>query len=110
MDRFDLIANNRGMIRRLFLTAFAIVTALDAAAQDLRFLYRVPSGAVTISRDVRYGASGETPLMMDVYRAADAADSRRPALVFFNTSSGAQRNNAFYAGWAQVPRGRASSL
>lgn len=90
------------MIRPLFLTAFAIVTALDAAAQDLRFHYPVPSGAVTISRDVRYGASGETPLTMDVYRAAGAADSRRPALVFFNTASGPQRNNAFYAGWAQV--------
>ena len=90
------------MIRHLLFTAAAILVASDAAAQDPHFAYLVSPGAVTVSRDVRYGTAGDTPLMMDVYRAAGAVDARQPAIILFNTASGPQRNNAFYAGWAQI--------
>jgi dienelactone hydrolase len=39
---------------------------------------------------------------MDVFRPAVNPDVPRPALIFFNTAFGPQRNNAFYAGWAQT--------
>ena len=38
---------------------------------------------------------------MDVYRAA-GTPTAAPALIFFNTATGADRKNAFYAGWAQT--------
>ncbi len=79
-----------------------MLVAFDAAAQDSRFAYSVSPGAVTVSRDVRYGTARDTPLMMDVYRAAGSVDARQPAIIFFNTATGPQRNNVFYAGWAQT--------
>jgi len=82
---------------------FFVATALGATAQELRFLYPAPPpGTITVSKDVLYGADGDTRLMMDVYRPANAASARVPALVFFNRAYGPQRGNAFYAGWAQA--------
>jgi dienelactone hydrolase len=64
-----------------------------------------PAGAVTIVRDVQYGAAGSLRLMMDVYRPPTTAVAR-PTLIFFNTAAGADRGNAFYAGWAQTAASR----
>lgn len=72
------------------------------SAQEMRFLYPAPAaGALAISRDVPYGTSADVPLKMDVYRPAAPAGAV-PALIFFNTASGPQRQNAFYSGWAQA--------
>jgi hypothetical protein len=63
-----------------------------------------PAGAVTVVRDVQYGP-GSVRLMMDVYRPPSTAVAR-PTLIFFNTAAGADRGNAFYAGWAQTAASR----
>ena len=60
-----------------------------------------PAGSLQISRDVQYGATGDVRLLMDVYRPA-GTPTAAPALIFFNTATGADRKNAFYAGWAQT--------
>jgi hypothetical protein len=60
-----------------------------------------PVGSLQISRDIQYGATGDVRLLMDVYRPA-GTPTAAPALIFFNTATGADRKNAFYAGWAQT--------
>lgn len=80
--------------------AAVLVAALptSAGAQDMRFVYPAPPpGALLVSRDVPYG-----DLQMDVYRPATPDSARLPALVFFNTATGAQRSTPFYKAWAEV--------
>jgi dienelactone hydrolase len=78
-----------------------VVLALGVAtttAQEMRFFYPAPSPAqVQASKDVPYG-----DLQMDVYRPVSTVGEAMPALVFFNTASGAQRSSPFYKAWAEV--------
>ena len=46
--------------------------------------------------------AGTTRLAMDVYKPPPAARRRRPALVFFNRATGAERSGRFYGGWARA--------
>ncbi len=90
------------MLRILSVAALVVINAAPTLAQQTPFRYPPPpAGAIQVRRDVPYGASGETSLAMDVYRPSGAATTG-PALIFFNTASGADRNNPFYTGWAQA--------
>ena len=90
-----------GMIRPLHLTSVCLLALSAAAAQEMRFFYPTPAEtSYRISTDVPFGTSASGPLRMDVYRPADRA--RHPTLIFFNTATGAQRSNPFYASWARI--------
>src|SRR4051812_22676122 len=89
-------------MRHLAIATLLILASAPAHAQTARFAYPPPAaGVVRVTKDVPYGPSGADPLRMDVYRPASAGDTR-PALIFFNVASGADRGTAFYASWAQV--------
>ena len=89
-------------MRHLVIATLMILASAPAHAQAARFAYPAPAaGVVSVTRDVPYGASGADSLRMDVYRPASAGDAR-PALIFFNVASGADRGTAFYASWAQI--------
>jgi hypothetical protein len=91
------------MIRRALVVALVLFAAVGVRGQEAKFGYPPPpADAVTVSRDVQYGAAGEIRLMMDVYRPAGASTTTRPALIFFNNAAGPDRANAFYSGWAHT--------
>jgi dienelactone hydrolase len=90
-----------GMIRTLVFATTVALGAVEAAAQEPRFFYPAPAdGSVATSNDVPYGSDAATTLMMDVHRPA--AVSRAPVLIFFNSATGADRRNSFYARWGQT--------
>jgi dienelactone hydrolase len=63
----------------------------------MRFYYPAPAAdVVDVSKDVAYGE-----LKMDVYRPKQSG-GQLPALIFFNTATGAQRSNPFYKAWAEI--------
>ena len=80
----------------------SLVFALSvASAQEMRFFYPAPAeSSYKVAMDVPFGSSTSGPLRMDVYRPADGA--RHPTLIFFNSATGAQRSNPFYASWARI--------
>jgi dienelactone hydrolase len=82
----------------------ALLLALSATwclAQP-RFYFPAPApGSVTVTSNVPNGTLDTTTLRMDVYRPAGSA-APAPALIFFNQAVGAERNNAFYVGWARA--------
>ncbi len=89
------------MIRQPLAFGLAIVMGSVAAAQEMRFFYPAPpASAVEVSKDRPYG-----DLQMDVYRPK-TAKGPLPALMFFNTASGAQRSNPFYKAWAEIAASR----
>ncbi len=89
------------MIRQPLAFGLAIVMGSVAAAQEMRVFYPAPpASAVEISKDRPYG-----DLQMDVYRPK-TAKGPLPALIFFNTASGAQRSNPFYKAWAEIAASR----
>ena len=78
------------------------LSAVSSHAQDVRFLYPVPSSAVSVSKNVQYGISDTATLRMDVYRPSAPASGSSPALIFFNGAFGPDRDNSFYSGWARA--------
>jgi dienelactone hydrolase len=89
--------DNHGMTRTIIAGVLAVVSGLAATAQDMRFYYPAPAAdAIDVSKDVAYGE-----LKMDVYRPKQSS-GLLPALIFFNTATGAQRSNPFYKSWAEV--------
>jgi hypothetical protein len=66
----------------------------------MRFFYPAPAaGTVSASKDVTYS---EAPMLqMDVYRPARQSGAL-PAIIFFNSATGAQRGNTFYRSWAAI--------
>jgi dienelactone hydrolase len=69
------------------------------------YAFPPPAAGVTVVSDVEYGRSGTTTLAMDVYRPPSGS-SARPALVFFNRATGADRKWDFYASWARTAASR----
>jgi dienelactone hydrolase len=65
------------------------------------YAFPPPAAGVTVVSDVEYGRSGTTTLAMDVYKPPSGA-SARPALIFFNRATGADRKWDFYASWART--------
>jgi Tetratricopeptide repeat len=94
------------MLSRMMLSAAIAAGAIGTAAQDLRFRYPdPPAGAVTVQKDVPYGAADGTRLLMDVYRPNASGGPRFPVLIFFNAAVGPQKTTAFggfYGSWAQT--------
>jgi dienelactone hydrolase len=93
---------------RALLLALACALAAPARApraQPPRFALPVPDTGVAVTRDVQYGTADTLPLRMDLYRPAGPAGPR-PALVFFNRATGAERSGPFYASWARVAAAR----
>jgi dienelactone hydrolase len=88
--------------RHLRLAAFGILlSAATADAQEMRFHYPAPpESAFRVIKDVTFGRSASGPLQMDVYRPASG--TTHPTLIFFNTATGTQRSNPFYASWARI--------
>jgi dienelactone hydrolase len=100
--RRRLAGETFGMIRHIAI-AFCLCLPASLASAQLRFLYPAPPpDTYSVMRDVQYGASGGTPLMMDVYRPRTGTSPASPALIFFNRAAGENRRNAFYSGWAQT--------
>ena len=94
-------------MNRLF--AFALITgtaALPARAQTFTFALRPGASSVTVTKDVQYGRSDRVVLRMDVYRPSGTSTTRRPALIFFNRATGADRSQRFYAAWANAAASR----
>jgi dienelactone hydrolase len=92
---------------RLF--AFALImgtAALPARAQTFTFALRPAASSVAVTKDVPYGRSDTVVLRMDVYRPSGATTTRRPALIFFNRATGADRSQPFYAAWANAAASR----
>ena len=87
-------------VTRVVPVVMLAISARGTAAQEMRFFYPAPAaGTVTASRDVTYS---EAPtLQMDVYRPARQSGAL-PAIIFFNSATGAQRGNAFYRSWAEI--------
>jgi hypothetical protein len=80
---------------------------------NLAVIHRVPGmDAVTVRRDIEFGAAGTGPLTLDVYEPpGDLTGQRRPAVVFvtgfsdvgFATRLGCkQKDMAFYRSWARL--------
>jgi dienelactone hydrolase len=83
-------------------TAFAtVVIAVSAGAQAPRLAFPTPSPNVSVSADVQYGSAGSVALRMDLYQLPRSAGNTRPALIFFNRGSGADRQSPLYSGWAR---------
>ena len=89
----------RHLVSRI--TFVTIVIAPSARAQAPRLAFPTPSPDVTVSTDVQFGSSGSVALKMDVYQLPRTAGKTRPALIFFNRGSGADRQSPLYAGWAR---------
>jgi dienelactone hydrolase len=75
-------------------------------AQTLTFALRPGPSHVTVAKDVQYGRSDAVSLRMDVYRPSGATTTKRPALIFFNRATGADRSQPFYAAWASAAASR----
>jgi hypothetical protein len=81
-----------------------------ALAQPAPYAFPPSAPSVTVANDVPYATAGGTTLAMDVYRPFDVAPgkppsgsaARRPALIFFNRATGADRKWDFYAAWART--------
>jgi dienelactone hydrolase len=72
-----------------------------AHAQQAQYAFPPPAPGVTVSNDIQYATAGTTTLAMDVYRLSGSSP-RRPALIFFNRATGADRKWDFYASWART--------
>lgn len=88
-----------------------VITALGCIgsgiqAQEPKLAFPPPAADVVVDRDVRFGTSGTTALMMDVYHRPRSANDARPVLIFFNHATGADRSNRFYAAWARTAASR----
>ena len=70
-----------------------------ADAQPPRLAFARPSANVRVSADVPFDTAAGVRLAMDVYRVARGA---RPALIFFNRATGAERRGSLYEGWARA--------
>jgi dienelactone hydrolase len=94
-------------IRLSIATLVLTTVAATAAAQWPPFGYPAPApGTVAETRDVAYDTAGDVTLRMDVFRPSKPAPAEgRPALIFFNRTTGADRANAFYGGWARAAAG-----
>lgn len=71
-------------------------------AQGAPMAFPPPAPGITVASDIEYGTSGTTRLAMDVYTPAPGGAARKPALVFFNRATGAERGDRFYAAWARA--------
>ena len=97
------------MTRYLFacLAVLAVATPFDSsAAQDPQIALRPASPNVLVTKNVEVGRVDTMTLRMDVYRPAGAASRPRPALIFFNSATGADRSDRFYTGWARAAASR----
>jgi hypothetical protein len=92
------------MMRHFSCLSLAIGLASSASAQQAAppMAFAPPAAGVTVARDLTYGSSGATRLAMDLYKPAEAGPGVRPALVFFNRATGADRSGPFYAAWARA--------
>ncbi len=83
---------------RAFVAAAAILACgVVAGAQGRQFHYPAPApSSFTRLADQPYG-----DLRMDVYRPGTASVPA-PALILFNTVSGAERGHPFYQAWAEI--------
>ena len=70
-----------------------------ARAQSPRLAFAPPSPNVRVATDVLFDTAGGVRLAMDVYRIGRGP---RPALIFFNRATGAERRGALYVGWARA--------
>ncbi len=68
-------------------------------AQSPRLAFARPSPNVRVSPDVAFDTANGVRLSMDIYRLTRGA---RPALIFFNRATGAERRGSLYEGWARA--------
>jgi dienelactone hydrolase len=84
------------------LIGFAFTAPISAQSQ--RFYYPEPAASTfEVLRNIRFASTDTTTLLMDVYRPANASGVP-PAIVFY--TSGSQRANAGYTGWARAAAAR----
>ncbi len=93
-------------VRLLVLAGVAILSANTTGAQTPRRAFPPPSPDVTANSNVRFGTDGAVPLAMDLYQLPRVVGRTRPALIFFNRGSGADRQWEFYVAWARTVASR----
>ena len=71
----------------------------SARAQSPRLAFARPSPNIRVSTDVPFDSASGVRLAMDIYRVGHGA---RPALIFFNRATGADRRGSLYEGWARA--------
>jgi dienelactone hydrolase len=96
-----------GTMKRIAKSCITVVAlgglARGATAQAPRLAFAAPSPDIRVSRDVPFDSAGGALLAMDVYQLPRARNTRtRPALIFFNRATGADRRGPLYAGWARA--------
>jgi len=79
-----------------------VIGALVLSAQEPRYAFPPPVVGIVVTKDMQYAASETTALKMDVYRPPGALTEKRPALIFFNRATGAERSEGFYGAWAHA--------
>jgi len=87
---------------RISIALYCLLFApLVALAQAPQYAFPPAAAGVTTTSDVEYAKVESTSLAMDVYKPAGSS-ARRPALIFFNRATGADRKWDFYASWART--------
>ena len=76
------------------------------AAQTRTLAFSPQSARVTMTANVTFAGPGGSTLAMDVYQLPRTAGRLRPALIFFNRASGADRRSPLYDGWGRAAASR----
>lgn len=86
----------------------ASLAAMPVVAQEMRTAFPPPAAGIREELNQEFGRAGTTPLQMDVFRPPTSVPAGRgyPVIIFFNSATGANRTNPFYAAWARQAASR----
>lgn len=88
------------------IVSLMLLLGAAVSAQQAKLAFPRPSARVTVSANVPFAGLGTSTLAMDVYQLPRTAGRLRPALIFFNRASGADRRSALYDGWGRAAASR----